>query len=165
MARRVRFLFALALALTALVAVTVPTAAEDVYSPRTLEIARRLQCPVCAGQPVADSNSTLARQMRDIIEQKVQAGETDEQILAYFAERYGTSVLLDPPRSGIGLGLWWMPVVVVVIGGLVVFSYLTERRGRGGEAAETDESPSDDELESIARDVLGGAPDQSVMSR
>jgi cytochrome c-type biogenesis protein CcmH len=143
-----------------LLASPVPAAAEDVYSPRTLEIARRLQCPVCAGQPVADSNSELARQMRAIIEQKVQAGESDQQIIDFFVERYGQSVLVDPPKSGIGVGLWWMPVLVVTLGAVVVFTYLKERHG--ATPVGTDEPDSDDELEAIAREVLGSGNGEVV---
>jgi cytochrome c-type biogenesis protein CcmH len=143
------------LLLVVLVALVVaaPVAAEDVYSPRTLELARRLQCPVCAGQPVADSHSTLAKQMRDTIEQMVQAGYTDRQILDFFVERYGTSILTEPPRSGIGVGLWWMPVLVVTVGALVVGLYLYERRGHGIERDGEDDF--DEELEALAREVLG----------
>jgi cytochrome c-type biogenesis protein CcmH len=139
--------------LLALLVMVTPVAAEDVYSPRTLELARRMQCPVCAGQPVADSHSTLARQMRDTIEQMVQAGHTDQQIFDFFVERYGASVLTEPPRSGIGVGLWWMPVLVVLAGATVVGLYLIERRGHSPATADDDDT--DDELEAIARDVLG----------
>ena len=54
----------------------VGASADDMYSERTLHIARQLNCPICAGESVADSQSELARQMRGIIEQKVQAGES-----------------------------------------------------------------------------------------
>ncbi len=144
---------ALILALLGLLALVTPAGAAEVYSKRTLEIARELQCPVCEGQSVAESNSELARQMRGIIEQKVQAGESDAEIKRYFVDRYGVSVLRDPPRSGVSLGLWWMPVLVVGTGALVVALYLRERtRPRQDVAAPTE---SDEELEALAREVLG----------
>lgn len=127
--------------------------AQDVYSPRTLELARRMHCPVCAGQTVADSNSELALQIRGIIEEKVQAGESDQQILDYFVARYGPSILAEPPKSGIGMGLWWMPVLVVAVGAVVVVTYLRERT-RVPVTARSD-ADDDAELEAIARDVLG----------
>ena len=129
-----------------------PALAQDVYSERTLDLSRRLYCPVCAGQTVAESNSELARQIRGIIEQKVQAGESDQQILDYFVARYGESILAEPPKSGVGLGLWWMPVVVVALGAAVVFTYLRERTRVP--AARAVAEAEDDELEAIARDVL-----------
>lgn len=128
---------------------------QDIYSPRTLQIARTLLCPVCAGETVADSNSELARQMRDEIEQQVQAGISNEEITAYFVERYGKTILADPPKSGFELSLWWMPVLAVSIGALVVGLYLRERTG--GSAATPAMGADDAELEQIARDILASS--------
>jgi cytochrome c-type biogenesis protein CcmH len=142
--------------LIALATLSLPVAAQqDVYSERTLEIARRLQCPVCAGESVADSNSELARQMRGIIEEQVQAGRSDEQIIQFFVERYGQSIVVEPPKSGFSLALWWLPVVVVLVGALVVGLYLRERTNRGASHAADDD---DAELEALAREVLDAGP-------
>ena len=129
--------------------------AEDVYSERTLEIARQLQCPICSGQSVADSQVTLAKQMRDTIERKVQAGESNEQIIAYFVERYDEKVLMDPPKSGFTLTLWWVPPFVLLIGAVVVVLYFREGASRkprrtGGSDVRLD----DEELEALAREYL-----------
>jgi len=130
--------------------------AQDVYSEETLEISRKLQCPVCAGQSVADSGSQLAGQMRAIIEEKVQAGESEAQIIDFFVARYGDSIVTEPPKSGFSLALWWMPVVVVALGALVVGLFVRERtRQAPRRATAGDSSASDEELEAIARDVLG----------
>lgn len=151
--------------IAALLAVPVAVAeeGEDIYSERTLNLARQFQCPICSGQSVADSNVTLARQMRDVIEQKVQAGETDEQIKAYFIERYGEHVLLDPPKSGLNLTLWWIPPAVLAVGALVVILYMREGRGGGQRPASPDRQElllDDEELESLAREYLN--PDTNV---
>jgi cytochrome c-type biogenesis protein CcmH len=150
--RRVRL--ALLLASFALAGIVVTASAQDVYSPRTLELSRRMHCPVCAGQTVADSGSELALQMRNIIEEKVQAGESDQQILDYFVARYGTAILAEPPKSGIGLGLWWMPVLVVLVGSLVVVTYLRERTRAPESDTGAPDDADDEELEAIAREVL-----------
>lgn len=138
-------------------------AAEDVYSERTMELARQLQCPICSGQSVADSQVTLAEQMRDVIEQKVQAGESDEQIMAYFTARYGEQVLLDPPKSGFNLTLWWIPPAVLAVGALVVALYMREGRGPARQQLQAPQQElPDDELESLAREYLH--PDTNARS-
>lgn len=150
---------ALLLALT-VVAVQSVAAQEDVYSQETLEISRKLQCPVCTGQSVADSGSQLAGQMRALIEQKVQAGESEEQILDFFVARYGQSILTEPPKSGFTLGLWWMPVVVVLLGATVVTLFVWERTRRGPSRRTVVQRATvmdDEELEAIAREILGPA--------
>lgn len=130
--------------------------AEDVYSERTLELARQLQCPICAGQSVADSQVTLAQQMRDTIERKVQAGESDEQIIAYFVQRYDENVLMSPPKSGFTLTLWWIPPFVLAVGALVVVLYMREGSGRkpSRETPEPHDDLHDEELEDLAREFL-----------
>jgi cytochrome c-type biogenesis protein CcmH len=152
------------IALSALLAVVllliaVPgVVAQDVYSEETLKISRQLQCPICHGETVADSGSQIARQMRDVIEQKVRAGESEQEILDFFVARYGESILSEPPKSGFTLGLWWMPVAVVVFGALIVALFVRERTRRGQVAGGTSAyaNPADDEeLEEIAREVLG----------
>ena len=153
---------ALAIAILSLLCLSAVASAADVYSARTLQIARQLNCPICAGESVADSQSELARQMRGIIEQKVQAGESDKQIKDYFVARYGNSVLASPPKSGLTLALWWLPVVAIAIGGLALVLFLRERTRS---TPDVDESPGRDlELEAIARDVLS-ADAQRTASR
>jgi cytochrome c-type biogenesis protein CcmH len=151
----------------ALVVVAVPSiSAQDVYSEKTLEISRKLSCPVCAGQTVAESNSPIARQMRSTIEQKVQAGESERQIIDFFVARYGESIVTEPPKSGFSLGLWWMPVLVVVLAATVVALFVRERTRASAASvkANADAPASDDELEAIAREVLG-TPGDERMSR
>lgn len=152
--RQISLALVCALAATWLLAFGV--AAEDVYSDRTMELARQLQCPICAGQSVADSQVTLAQQMRDTIERQVQAGQTDEQIIAYFVQRYDENVLMDPPKSGFTLTLWWVPPVVLAVGALVVVLYIREGTGRKKQIVPTgpNDNLNDEELEALAREFL-----------
>jgi len=154
----------LAVVLVALLGVATANA-EDMYSQRTIKLAREIHCPICAGESVADSQTELARQIRGIIEEKVQAGESDQEIKDYFVARYGESILFDPPKSGFRLGLWWMPLIVVGVGALVVVSFVRERTKAPRPL--TAEQPSDDdaELEAIAREVLGDASDDGRTPR
>jgi cytochrome c-type biogenesis protein CcmH len=113
----------LLLALLALVLVApaiVQAAAPAGVDGAAREIARSLRCPVCEGLSVADSPTALAAEMRALIRKKVAAGESAEEIVAYFVERYGEEVALVPRRQGLGLALWWGPVAIFVLGGVVV---------------------------------------------
>ncbi|CAN5774205.1 hypothetical protein BH23CHL2_BH23CHL2_35460 [soil metagenome] len=159
MNRRVRLSLASIIALGLILALTAARtlAAEDVYSERTVDIARQLSCPVCEGQTVADSNSRVALEMIQAVEAQVQAGRTDQEIFDYFRARYGDEVLVEPPREGINLALWWLPVVALVLGLGVVALYfrdssaLSRRIRRQQDEGENE----DEELEQLARRVLG----------
>lgn len=83
--------------------------------------ASQLRCVVCQNLSVADSPSEMARQMRDVIRERLSQGETPQQVIAYFVDRYGEWVLLAPPPRGFNLVLWLLPFAGLVGGlGLVL---------------------------------------------
>ena len=94
---------------------------------RVYAVARHLMCPVCAGQTVAESDSSLAREMRALIRQKLLAGATADEILRYFVSQFGEGVLAEPPRRGIGLLLYVGPLLALVLGLGIAAAYI--RRG------------------------------------
>jgi len=114
------------------------TVAAQTLDDRVREVASRLMCPVCAGRTVAESPSELAAQMRDLIRRKLQQGESPEEIIAYFVDRYGEGVLAEPPRHGLGTLLWVAPLLLIAGG--AAFVVLRFGRGTG-----TTEPPDGDE--------------------
>ena len=109
-----------ALPLLLTLALVAAPARADPLDDQTRQVAKQLQCPICAGQSVADSPSGLAEQMRGLIRKKLEAGESPEQIVQYFVERYGEGILLEPPKRGLSLAVWWAPLVVLVGGAALV---------------------------------------------
>ena len=87
---------------------------EDPLEREMLDIAAKLRCTVCQNQPVAESNSGLARDMRSAIKEKLQQGQTEKEIVQFFVERYGDYVLLAPPKSGNGLLIWLLPPIFLL---------------------------------------------------
>ena len=114
-------------------AVLPATVRADALDDQVRAIAKQLRCPVCTGETVADSNAEVSVQMRGIIREKLQQGETPDQIKAYFVARYGESILAEPPARGFTLGVWLMPILALIVGlgivGAVLRSWL--RRGAG----------------------------------
>jgi cytochrome c-type biogenesis protein CcmH len=101
--------------------------ASRTVADRARDIAAGLRCPVCLNLSVADSPSRLAGEMRAEIASRVRSGETDEQIRAYFVDRYGEWVLLEPTRRGLNLLPWALPFAAVAVG-LAVWFALVRRR-------------------------------------
>lgn len=104
------------LVLIALLLLLPTVARADSLDEGVRRVALQLQCPVCEGQNVADSPSGLAADMRAVIRTKLAAGEGDQQILDEFVASYGDSILTEPPKRGISLGVWIGPVVALVVG-------------------------------------------------
>jgi cytochrome c-type biogenesis protein CcmH len=79
------------------------------------EIAAGLRCPVCADLSAADSPAPLARQMRTQIADKLAHGDSPEEIRNSFIAAYGSSVLMTPPRQGVGRLVYAFPFLALVI--------------------------------------------------
>lgn len=109
----------LLLTLAVWAAVGAPGRAQDLDA-QARAVAEQLMCPVCQGRTVADSTSALAGQMRRLIRERLRSGERPEQVIAYFVERYGESILAAPPRQGFGWVAWVVPVLSVLLGGLLL---------------------------------------------
>src|SRR3954470_15511059 len=100
--------------LVALLVLMLPAVGHaDALDDGVRRVALQLQCPVCEGETVADSPSGLAGDMRSVIRTKLVAGESDQQILDEFVDSYGDSILTEPPKRGISLGVWVGPVIGV----------------------------------------------------
>ena len=121
---------ALALALLVIAALPAPPLGAAPVSEETVhEIGAQLRCVVCQSLSVADSPSETANQMRGIIRERLAAGETPEQVKAYFVEKYGLWILLAPPREGFNLLVWVVPFVALGAG-LVLVLLLVRRWSR-----------------------------------
>ena len=73
-----------------------------------------LMCPVCPAETIDQAQVPLARQMRQIVREKLAQGQTRQEILDFFAQRYGQAVIAAPPKSGFNLVAWVFPVVAVL---------------------------------------------------
>jgi cytochrome c-type biogenesis protein CcmH len=88
------------------------------------DIASELRCVVCQNLSVADSPSEMAAQMRALVRERLAAGESREQVIQYFVDRYGDWILLSPRRSGFTAIVWVLPVIGLVAGLAVVSALL-----------------------------------------
>ncbi len=129
MLRRPAFTISVAIALLigAVWLVTAISAAQPkTLDQRTLEVARQIQCPVCNGESVADSPSVKASEMRAVIRQQLAEGRSEQEVLAYFSQVYGSDILESPPRDGFTSLIWVMPVLMLLAGVLAVTALARE---------------------------------------
>lgn len=85
-------------------------------------VARQLWCPLCSGVRLDACELKACAQMKDVIGQKLAAGEDAASIKNYFVAQYGPQVLGEPPLEGFNWLAWILPVVAVAVGGLFVWS-------------------------------------------
>jgi cytochrome c-type biogenesis protein CcmH len=97
-------------------------------------LAAQLRCPVCQGVSIQDSPTELAFEMKAVIRQQLVDGKSPEEVKAYFTERYGEWVLLQPKAEGFNLIVYVLPFAVLLVG--VGFVYKTIQRWSHDEPSE-----------------------------
>jgi cytochrome c-type biogenesis protein CcmH len=109
-----RFLLVVAVAL-----LIVPAARASEQHPTLAELEGEVMCPVC-GTTLDQSNSPAAEQIKRLIRQRIAAGDTRSRIKSRLVAEYGQAILAAPERKGFGLLAWWLPIVGILAGALLV---------------------------------------------
>ena len=109
-----------------LAAMAVEGAQEESLQKTARELYALIMCPICSGQTIGQSSAETSVQMRDLVLKKLRQGETKEEVLQYFASKYGERVLAEPTKGGFNRMLWLLPFVIVVVA-VVVISLLMRR--------------------------------------
>jgi cytochrome c-type biogenesis protein CcmH len=132
----------------ALLVVLAACGSEGAYSleEQAYSIDRSLMCPVCPGETIDQAQVELARQMRTVVRERLAEGMTRDEVLQFFVDRYGESVLAAPPKEGFNLIAWIVPILAVV-GGAVAVVLVVRAMRRNAPALPDGESYSEDELE------------------
>lgn len=107
---------------------------DPVMESRMIHLAEKVRCLVCQSEPVSTSHSEWSQDVRKIMREKMKAGATDQEILDMLVQRFGKSVLFDPPVDKETAPLWAAPYVLLLTGGIFLFLQLKRRRGQVAEA-------------------------------
>jgi len=120
-----------------------------------------LMCPVCPAETIGQAQVEISRQMRRLVREKLSQGDSRQEILDFFQDRYGTDILAAPPKSGVNLVAWVVPVLGM-LGALVAGLLVIRSMARKGAGEAVNETAMDEDLapylEMIDRDLgLGDA--------
>lgn len=83
-------------------------------------LTEQLRCPKCQNNSIADSNATIAADMRAKVYELMQQGYSKQQIVDYMVARYGNFVTYEPPVTAATIILWAGPLLFVLIGAAIV---------------------------------------------
>jgi len=111
---------------------------DPVLQARYEHITRELRCLVCQNETIADSNATLAQDLRREVRGMIADGKTDDQIREFMIERYGDFVLYRPRLTPMNFLLWAAPVLLLLVGAFAVARVV---RRRAAEAELESEGP------------------------
>lgn len=105
------------------------------------ELSNVLRCMVCQNQSIADSNADLARDFRNQVKEKINAGQSNQEIIDYMVERYGDYILYKPPFNTATALLWTGPFLLAIVGFFMIVRLLRRQ----------DDPPSDDPADDAVR--------------
>jgi len=105
--------------------------ADPALEARAREISGGLRCLVCQNQSIDDSDAPLARDLRILVRERLEAGDSDTEVRDYLVVRYGDFILLRPPFEVSTLFLWLTPLVVLVAGGILAVGRFRRRAAAG----------------------------------
>ena len=117
---------------------------------RLKDLFNQFRCPTCQGLSVKDSEAGFSVQIRNKIEEMLQSGATDDEIRAYFVERYGEWILRSPPKRGFNLLLWILPALGMT-GGM---AFLFHKSRQWAKKQEDDERWQDPPLTTEEENIL-----------
>ena len=119
---------------------------------RARDISKDLRCLVCRNENIDDSHAALARDLRLLVRERLVAGDTDEETVAYVVERYGEFVLLNPKMTGGNLVLWLAGPALLLVGGAGVFVWVRRQRREAPRAPERLSPEEEARLAELTRD-------------
>lgn len=122
--------------------------ASEAERARYRQLTEELRCPKCQNQNIADSDAPIAMDLRAEIYRKLEAGDSNAQIIDYLVARYGDFVLYKPPVTRRTLLLWYGPAALLV-GGFILVGVIVLRRRKAGVEAST--GLSSDEQQRLAQ--------------
>jgi cytochrome c-type biogenesis protein CcmH len=120
--------FGLFLSVTAMAAPPPERLSDPRLEARAVELQKQLRCLVCQGESLDESNAPLAADLRRLIRERIEAGDTNEDVKRYLVARYGDFILMKPPVDSETYVLWFGPLAVLFIGGAIVAGVVLKAR-------------------------------------
>lgn len=100
----------------------------DALSEQFRDISQNLRCPTCTGLSVLESDAAFSVQIKDLVQEQVEAGKSKADILDYFEQRYGPWILRSPPKTGFNLLAWGIPLGLLVLGPVMLWILIWRRK-------------------------------------
>lgn len=102
---------------------------DPVLEAKATALMHTIRCLTCQSQSIADSDASMASDLRSEIRERIAAGEDPEAIRAWLIERYGDWISYKPTADPILWPLWAAPIVLLGAGGVLAFSRMRRRKG------------------------------------
>ena len=160
-------LFAMLVGVGFIVAAAMPAlAAIDVYEFKNVEqeqvfqeLTATLRCPKCQNNTIADSNATLAQDMRQKTFELLNEGKSQQDVIDYMVARYGNFVTYDPPLMASTLILWLGPILFIIIGFTILV--MRSRKTEDAKSKVTLDAEEEQRLQALLEEIEQQNPNEN----
>ncbi len=94
---------------------------------RARALTAELRCVVCQAESIDDSHAEIARDLRILVRERITAGDSDDEVLAFVVDRYGEFVLFRPPFSWRNAALWLSGPLFLILGAGLAFGFIRRK--------------------------------------
>lgn len=115
---------------------------------RARDLSKGLRCLVCRNESIDESNADLARDLRVLVRERLVAGDSDDEVIAYIVERFGEYVLLRPRPTGSNWLLWGAGPAMLLVAVIIGFGFV---RARASAPGGMESALNEDEKERLAQ--------------
>ena len=130
---------------------------------RAADLYGGIMCPICNGQTISQSHAAISETMRQIVRERLVAGDTDSQVYDFMTDAFGRDILASPPKEGIALAVWVVPPIAILLGGFAVTLFVRRLKAAAKLVADSDvpvdNGDIDDALEPYLRIVDAEIPE------
>lgn len=155
--RKLFFIISVSLCLFLFLLMALPAFAQaPAPDDETYHIAKKLNCPTCAGRNLADCPTDTCAQWKAEIKAQLDQGKTSQEVLAYFQDRFGPTVLQEPPKSGSTITLWLAPIgaaIVFFVAAGFVITRMSKRKAPAMASTKTTQPTDDPFVSQLEEDV------------
>ena len=113
--------------------------ADPALEARARALSKGLRCLVCRNENIDDSDAQLAKDLRVLLRERLVAGDSDEEAVAFLVDRYGEYVLLNPPATGANILLWIAGPAMLLAGAGIAFATFRRKGAPAGDGLSEEE--------------------------
>ena len=89
-----------------------------------IELSKEVSCPLCSGSSIAESDSDIANDLKNVIFNELENGKTPKEIKNNLIKLYGEGILFMPENKISIFILYGFPLLLIGIGTFFLFKFL-----------------------------------------
>jgi len=121
---------------------------------RARQISKDLRCLVCQNESIDESDAALARDLRVLVRERLQLGDSNDEVLQFVVDRYGEFALLRPRIDGVNYILWWFGPLFLLFSITTALMYV-RKLGNISRNSGDSTAPLNDEERKKLKEIVG----------